>query len=91
MEKIIKPIKMAQYGTKHAHASGVLQVMLENPNVDVVGVYEPDSTRRKELETLNTLPWNSIKWFDDKSEILEDTSIVAVSSEGLNAESLSHT
>ncbi len=91
MENIIKPIKMAQYGTKHAHASGVLQVMLENPSVEVVGVYEPDSTRRKELETLNTLPWNSIKWFDDKSEILEDTSIVAVSSEGLNAESLAHT
>ncbi len=43
-------IKMAQYGTKHSHAPGVLQVMIENPNVDLVGVYEPDVPWRKNLE-----------------------------------------
>ena len=37
---------MAQYGTKHGHAEGVLKVILANPDVDMVGVYEPDPGRR---------------------------------------------
>ena len=41
---------MAQYGTKHGHATGVLEVMLASPEVDVVGVYEPDPARRRMLE-----------------------------------------
>ncbi len=86
-----EPIKMAQYGTKHAHAPGVLQVMLENRDVEVVGVYEPDILRREELKKSNAPPWSSVRWIDDKSEILEDSSIAAVSSEGLNAESLPQT
>ena len=40
-------VRMAQYGTKHAHAPGVLAVMVANPEVEVVGVYEPDADRRR--------------------------------------------
>ena len=41
-------IRMAQYGTKHGHASGKLQAMLVNPDVEVTGVFEPDvGTARK--------------------------------------------
>ena len=43
-------VRMAQYGTKHGHATGVLEVMLASPEVDVVGVYEPDPARRRTLE-----------------------------------------
>ena len=85
-----EPIRMAQYGTKHGHAEGVLQVMLENTDVEVVGVHEPDVERREELQGRGTTPWSAVRWLD-KSEILDDPSIVAVSSEGMNAESLLQT
>ena len=41
-------IRMAQYGTKHGHASGKLKSMLDNPDVEVAGLYEPDTERRRE-------------------------------------------
>jgi hypothetical protein len=39
-------LRMAQYGTKHGHANGKLLSMLKHPEVEVVGVYEPDAARR---------------------------------------------
>lgn len=84
-------IRMAQYGTKHGHAAGVLTVMLANPDVEVVGLYEHDGDRRRELEASGQPPWSEVRWLDDKAEMLEDDSIVAVSSEGSNLESLDHT
>lgn len=85
-----KKIRMAQYGTKHGHAAGVLSVMLANPDVEVVGLFEPDAARRLELKESGISPWSDVKWIDDKSEILQDDSIVAISSEGSNLESLDH-
>ena len=82
---------MAQYGTKHAHAAGVLSVMLADPDVEVVGLYEPDVDRRRELESSAEAPWSQVRWLDDKAEILEDDTVVAISSEGSNLESLDHT
>ena len=90
MSNGVEPIRMAQYGTKHGHAEGVLQVMLENPDVEVAGVHEPDAARREELQRRDATPWSAVRWLD-KSEILDDPTIVAVSSEGLNAESLPQT
>ena len=82
---------MAQYGTKHGHAEGVLAVMLANPDVEVVGVYEPDADRRRELETSRSGPLSKVRWFASPKEFLEDPTIVAVSSEGRNIESLAQT
>ena len=42
-------IRMAQYGTKHGHAAGKLKAMLDNPEVEVVGLYEPDAERRQQV------------------------------------------
>jgi predicted dehydrogenase len=84
-------IRMAQYGTKHGHAAGVLSVMLANPDVEVVGLYEPDADRRRELQSSGDAPWSQVRWLDDKAAMLEDDSIVAISSEGSNLESLDHT
>ena len=81
---------MAQYGTKHGHAEGVLKVMLENSDVEVAGVHEPDAARREELQRREATPWSAVRWLD-RSEVLDDPTIVAVSSEGLNAESLAQT
>ncbi|MEX0762757.1 MAG: Gfo/Idh/MocA family oxidoreductase [Dehalococcoidia bacterium] len=84
-------IRMAQYGTKHGHAEGVLKVMLDNPDVEVTGVYEPDPGRRQELEFCGHSTWSQVHWYNDPSEFLEDSTVTAVASEGLNQESLGHT
>ena len=84
-------VRMAQYGTKHSHAGGVLEVMLASPDVEVVGVYEPDPERRRTLEGAGEPPWCDVSWFDSPAEFLDDPSVLAVASEGSNAESLDHT
>ena len=56
-----KKIRMAQYGTKHGHAAGVLSVMLANPDVEVVGLFEPDAARRLELKESGISPWSDVK------------------------------
>ena len=82
---------MAQYGTKHGHAEGVLKVILANPDVDVVGVYEPDPGRRQALQASGRPPWSDVRWFDSPNDFLQDPTVLAVASEGSNAESLDHT
>ena len=84
-------LKMAQYGTKHGHAQGVYEIMDAHPEVEMVGVYEPDKARRKQLIESGDPVWSSTHWFDDVSEILQDPEIIAVSSEGANRESLGFT
>lgn len=84
------PLRMAQYGTKHGHAAGKLQAMLDSPDVEVAGLFEPDGERRSELEG-SSGPFGQVRWFDSEEELLSDSSIVAVASEGKNAESLPQT
>ena len=84
-------IRMAQYGTKHGHAGGKLLAMLKNPDVEVVGVYEPDPKRREAAIASREEQYKQVHRFDDLDEIVSDPSIVAVSSEGLNSESLLQT
>ncbi len=82
---------MAQYGTKHGHAEGVLQVMLDHPDIEVAGVYEPDPVRREQVENSSGQSWGKVKFVDNPSEFLGDPSVVAVTSEGANKESLAFT
>jgi predicted dehydrogenase len=84
-------LRMAQFGTKHGHAQGVFEVMNEHPDVEMAGVYEPDNARREQLLASGIPTWKNAHWFDDASEMLDDESIVAISSEGANRESLGHT
>ena len=82
--------RMAQYGTKHGHASGKLQAMHVNGDVEIAGVFEPDPRQPASLEGSGGA-YEGVHWFDDKSEMLDDQSIVAIASEGNNAESLDQT
>lgn len=84
-------IRMAQYSTKHGHAVAKLDSMLRNPQVEVVGVYEPDEARRQEVMTKDPVYRQVKHWFRSTEEMLGDPSIVAIASEGLNRESLDHT
>ena len=82
-------IRMAQYGTKHGHARGKMQAMLVNPDVEVAGVFEPDPQQREKLQNGGTFA--DVHWYANAEEMLSDDSIVAVASEGNNAESLDQT
>lgn len=83
-------IRMAQYGTGHGHAAGKLQSMLTHPDVQCVGVYEPDAARRSALEHADG-PYAGFRWFDRMEDMLGDPAVVAVASEGRNDESLAQT
>ncbi|MCZ6675952.1 MAG: Gfo/Idh/MocA family oxidoreductase [Candidatus Poribacteria bacterium] len=83
-------IRMAQYGTKHGHAGGKLAAMQVNTDVEIAGVFEPDENQRAALQNAGG-PVASVHWYADKDEMLGDSSIVAIASEGLNAESLDQT
>jgi predicted dehydrogenase len=84
-------IRIAQYGTQHGHAAGWAEAMLANPNVELVGVYEPDRARMADLRASGSPPWSEVRWFQDKTEFLDDPTIQAIASEGSNAESLAQT
>ena len=84
------PLRMAQYGTKHGHAAGKLEAMLDSPDVEVVGLFEPDRERRAEVEG-SSGPFGQVRWYDSEEELLSDSSVFAVASEGKNAESLPQT
>src|SRR5438046_384587 len=40
-------IRMIQFGTKHGHAAGKAVAMQTNPDVEFVGLYEPDVAARE--------------------------------------------
>ena len=83
-------VQMAQYGTKHSHAAGKVIAMQENPEVELVGVFEPDTEHRAQLADSDTC-FASVHWFESAKEMLADPAVVAVASEGLNVESLDQT
>src|SRR5690349_2167862 len=80
-------IRIAQYGTKHGHAAGKLAALLENPHVELAGVFEPDRERRMRLERAGEA-YQGVRWFDHAQELLADPSIAAIAVEGQNDESL---
>ncbi|HRJ43527.1 MAG TPA: Gfo/Idh/MocA family oxidoreductase, partial [Caldilineaceae bacterium] len=87
---MMTPIRMAQYGSRHGHALGKLLAMEMNPDVEVVGVFEPDPEVRQRRRAEGGMLRN-VRWLDDKAQILDDPSIVAIASEGSNRESLEQT
>ena len=83
-------LRVAQYGTRHAHAAGKLRAIIRNPDVQLAGVYEPDEPRRRALAAVDG-PYQDIHWFASESEMLEDDGIAAVASEGPTHHSLDQT
>ena len=82
-------VKMAQYGVGHGHASGKMRSMLNNAEVEVLGVFEPSAAKRSRVESSG--PYVGLRWFESEAEMLADDGIVAVASEGSNNESLTQT
>ena len=86
----MKKTRFAQYGTKHFHAEGKYRALQSNSNIEVAGVYEPDASRRSELEQSDG-PFAGATFYHRKEELLGDSSIVAVASEGMYDEHIDQT
>ena len=72
-------IRIGQIGTKHAHASGKIQAMLNYPDTfDVVGIVEPDAARRMAMQGRE--PYRGLKWMTEK-ELLSTDGLQAVAVE----------
>jgi predicted dehydrogenase len=79
-------VRMAQYGTGHGHAAGKFQAMRTNPDVEPVGIYEPDPVARARWEGHQS--YQGARWFGSAEEMLGDGSIQAIAVEGRNDQSL---
>lgn len=78
-------IKMGQVGTRHGHAAGKARAMATHPDVELVGIYEPDRERRAAVE--GSKQWEGLR-FVDARDLLGDPEVQAVAIEGSNSESL---
>ncbi len=74
------PVRIAQYGVSHAHASGHAAVLNADPDVDFVGVFEPSKTAREKAQ--GNAAYAGVRWYASASEMLADDSIPAVAVEG---------
>ncbi len=88
--RAVTPIRMAQYGTGHGHATGKLIALQRSVDVELAGVFEPDRARRAVLDRPGSA-FHLVRWFADEAEMLDDPTIAAVASEGRNDESLAQT
>jgi predicted dehydrogenase len=82
-------LRIAQYGTKHGHAEGKLLALRADPRVELAGVFEPDTDRRRELEAGDGA-YRGVRWLHSADELLSDATTIAVVAEGRNDESLAH-
>jgi len=71
---------MAFIGVGHAHAPGKLRAALDSPDVEMIGVCEPDAAMRQERE--GSAPFDSVPWFESTDALLAREDVVAVIVDG---------
>lgn len=73
------PMRVAQIGTKHAHASGKMATFRKFPELfQVVGVVEPDAQRREQMK--KTRAYAGLQWMSEE-ELLSVPGLEAVAVE----------
>lgn len=85
-EDVSLVVKIGQIGTRHGHAAGKARSMVTNPDVELIGVYEPDPERRSAARRQDQ--WRDVPFLDEPDPILANPDVAAVAIEGSNAESL---
>jgi predicted dehydrogenase len=73
-------LRVAQIGSRHGHAAGKWRALIEHPEVEALGIFEPDPARR------GRDGFAGARWFDSQQEALDGAEAVAI--EGRNYESL---
>ena len=76
----LPPVRFAQFGVGHSHAAGKAQVMADNPDVELAGVWEPDAERRAAAG--QQAAYAGVRWLADADEALSDPTVRAVAVEG---------
>jgi predicted dehydrogenase len=76
------PNRIGQIGAKHGHAAGKWRALQSNPDVEAVGIWEPDPSARQGGR------YPDARWCASADEIMADPTVVAVAIEGRNDESL---
>ncbi|MGI9145604.1 MAG: Gfo/Idh/MocA family protein [Chloroflexota bacterium] len=79
-------LRMAQIGTRHGHALGKWRALCTSPEVEAVGIWEPDPSVRASAQ--HDHAFAGAQWFDSADAVLGDASVVGVAIEGRNHESL---
>jgi predicted dehydrogenase len=75
-------LRIAQVGSRHGHAAGKWLALRSRPDIDAVGIWEPDASLR------GRPGFADATWLESEEEALSDPTIVAVAIEGRNHESL---
>src|SRR6266540_672487 len=78
--------RMAQIGIKHGHAPGKWRALRTHPDVETVGIWEPDPSARAEAQQCGT--YVDAHWCESGDEVLGDLTVAGVAIEGRNDESL---
>lgn len=73
-------VRIGMLGTRHGHAAGKWLAMCANPQVEAVGIYDPDPLERDRFE--------AARWLSSASELLDDRTVTAVAIEARNHQSL---
>src|SRR5689334_12898394 len=79
-------VRIGQIGTKHGHAKGKWRALTTIPDVEAIGIWEPDAGARAARQ--GDAEYAGARWFASADELLGDASVVAVAIEGRNDESL---
>ena len=70
------PIRLGMLGVQHSHAPGKIRWLLDLPDIDFVGAYEPNTAVRAERE--NEPRSHGVRWRDDIQSILSDDALAGV-------------
>ena len=84
----MKKIGVAQWGTKHGHAKGWLDLLHKSKNLDFKGLFEPDTERKRYLISTKEKIWEEINWIHDFDTILSDKTVEIIFIEESNNKSL---
>lgn len=83
-------MRFGVYGTKHAHATAKILTLKNHANVEIAGVFEPDPIQSALVQKTDK-NYQGLYFYDSAQEMLNDPTIIAIASEGLNKESLNFT
>ena len=75
-----KPIRFTQIGVSHSHAAGKAKVMTDSPDVELVGIWEPNAKKRFNAQKQSE--YANVKWLEDEEQALQDPTVIAVAIEG---------
>jgi len=84
----LKNIGIVQWGTKHGHAKGWLEILNNSNLIDFKGLYEPDIERKEYLINSDEKIWRETIWLDDFEAQLADKDVKIVFIEESNNKSL---